>query len=111
MNRLVYFVLQELIMSRNQTIRFDITSRTLAGNLVYEATASIPGFAPVPVSKIENGSTQFTTRSSITSTCNNRATSLGLKPVLRFSNTVATCTSGAKTKIATKNVRRTKVSR
>jgi hypothetical protein len=86
------FVLQEFIMSRNQTIRFDITSRTQAGSLVYEATALIPGFSPVPVSKIENGSTQFTTRSSVTAACNNRAISLGLKPTIRFSTTDATST-------------------
>jgi hypothetical protein len=93
-------------MSRNQTIRFDITSRTLAGSLVYEATALIPGFAPVPVSKIENGSTQFTTRSSVTTTCNNRAISLGLKPLLRFSNTstATTSTSNVSSKVKTKNV-------
>lgn len=70
-------------MSRSRSLRFDVTTRTLSGNTVYEAVALIPGFAPVAVEKIEGG-TQFSTRSAVTLTCQNRATALGMTPVIRY---------------------------
>ncbi len=90
-------------MSRSQPIRFEITSRSLNNAVVYEAVAVIPGFGPAPVEKIEGG-TQFSTRSAVTFACNNRAASLGLTPVINYTesttgtaNTATTTTTNRKT--------------
>ena len=71
-------------MSTQQTLRFDVTAKVQNGNTVYEAVARIPGFRPTAVEKIENGCTQFSTRSAITAGCNNRAVSLGMTPVIKY---------------------------
>lgn len=81
-------------MSRSRSLRFNVTSKTQSGNTVYEAVALIPGFAPAAVEKIEGG-TQFSTRSAVTLTCTNRATALGMTPVIRFNTPVVNTTSVA----------------
>lgn len=80
-------------MATTQQLRFDVTSRTQSGNTVYEAVARIPGFKPASVQKIENGCTLFSTRSSVTAACKNRASSLGMTPVIRYAATTASTTS------------------
>jgi len=71
-------------MAKVQPLRFDIITKTQNGTTIYEATANIPGFRPSYVEKIENGCTQFSTRSSIIAACRNRAATLGLAPVVQF---------------------------
>lgn len=71
-------------MATAPQLRFDVTSRTQNGNTVYEAVARIPGFKPASVQKIENGCTVFSTRSSVTAACKNRASSLGMTPLIRY---------------------------
>jgi hypothetical protein len=79
-------------MGRSKPIRFEITSRNVNNSTVYEAVATIPGFGPAPVEKIEGGTT-FSTRSAVTYACNNRAASLGLTPVINYTESAATTTA------------------
>jgi hypothetical protein len=94
-------------MSRSQSIRFEITPRTLNGSTVYEAVALIPGFGPAAVEKIEGG-TQFSTRSAVTYTCNNRATSLGMTSVISYTDapTATATTETTRTNTSRKTVNR-----
>ena len=91
-------------MSRSQ-LRFEITSRSINNTMVYEAVAIIPGFGPAPVEKIEGGN-QFSTKSAVTYACNNRAASLGLTPVISYTEGT-TETTTTKTTASRKTVART----
>ena len=75
-------------------ISFNVTSKTVNGAQVYQAVATIPGLAPTVVEKIEGGNT-FSTRSSVTSACNNRAALFGMKPLIKYSVAATTTTSSA----------------
>jgi len=85
-------------MANTQQLRFDVTARTASGNTVYEAVARIPGFRPASVQKIENGATVFNTRSAITAACKNRASSLGMTAVIRYSGTPVAVRTATKTR-------------
>lgn len=86
-------------MAKPQSLRFDVTAKVLSGTTVYEAVARIPGFRPVSVEKIEDGCTRFSTRSAITAVCNNRAVSLGMTPVIRYTNEAATTAVAPKARL------------
>jgi hypothetical protein len=106
--KLVTFLFQRrLLMSTQQTLRFDVTAKVQNGNTVYEAVARIPGFRPTAVEKIENGCTQFSTRSAITVGCNNRAVSLGMTPVIKYAVPAST-PAKASTTTTTTPVQRSK---
>ncbi len=85
-------------MAKSQSLRFDVTAKVQNGSTIYEAVARIPGFRPVSVEKIEDGCTRFSTKSAITAVCNNRAVSLGMTPVIRFTNEAVSATATSKTK-------------
>lgn len=102
------FSLQEiLVMAKSQSLRFDVTARVQNGSTVYEAVASIPGFRPVSVEKIEDGCTRFSTKSAITAVCNNRAVSLGMTPVIRYANETVSATTTSKPKTPSRSRTRT----
>jgi hypothetical protein len=84
-------------MAKTSPLRFDVTSRTQNGSTVYEAVASIPGFRPVAVEKIEDGTTKFNTRSAITYVCKNRAAALGMTALIRYSATTPAVTAATTT--------------
>lgn len=71
-------------MAKSNPLRFDVTAKTVNGNTYYEAVANIPGFSNATVTKIEDGTNRFSTRSAITAACNNRASSLGMTAVIRY---------------------------
>jgi hypothetical protein len=99
-------------MSTPQTLRFDVTARVQNGTTVYEAVARIPGFRPAAVQKIEDGCTQFRTRSAITAVCNNRAVSLGMTPAIKYVSTPVVASKTASVKTTTRpsaKARKTKV--
>lgn len=79
------------------SIRFRVTTKLQANIEIYEAVAEIPGFKPTKVTR-QDGNTAFTTRSSLTKACRDRATSLKRVPIFDFGN----LSTATKTKITQK---------
>lgn len=71
-------------------IRFKVTTKLKDNSEVYEATANIPGFQPTKVVRTD-GSTVFTTRSSLTKACRDRAAQYKRTPVFDY-GTISTTT-------------------
>lgn len=78
----------------SNSIRFKISVRQNNSADAYEAVAEISGFKPTKVTR-QDGTTVFTTRSSITKVCRDRAAALRLTPVFDF----GTLSTTAKTKL------------
>jgi hypothetical protein len=87
-------------MAKSNPLRFDVTTKTVNGNTFYEAVANIPGFSNANVTKIEDGTNRFSTRSAITSACNNRASSLGMTAVIRYAGEQMATPAGSTTTAA-----------
>lgn len=100
-------------MAKGNPLRFNVTAKTANGATYYEAVANIPGFSNTNVTKIEDGTSRFNTRSSITVACNNRALSLGMTPVIRYSDSTSTTptTAVSVTGTQTKNRRKARASK
>lgn len=69
--------------SSSNSIRYRIVTRLDGSNEVYEATAEISGFKATKVVR-NDGTTVFTTRSSLMKACRDRANSLKRLPVFDF---------------------------
>lgn len=89
-------------MAKSNPLRFDVTAKTVNGNTYYEAVANIPGFSNASVTKIEDGTNRFSTRSAITSACNNRASSLGMTAVIRYAGEKQATSAAAPAPVATR---------
>ena len=64
-------------------IRFKVSTKLQQNSEIYEAVAEIPGFRPTKVAR-NDGSTVFTTKSSLTKACRDRAAVLKRTPVFDF---------------------------
>ena len=69
----------------SNAIRFKISTKVQNSNEIYEAVAEIPGFRPTKVTRTD-GSTIFTTKSSLTKACKDRAATFKRTPVFDFGN-------------------------
>jgi hypothetical protein len=66
-------------MSNELTVK--VTEREKDGSQWFEATVSIEGLRPTKLARKSDGSTKFTTRSSVTSAAKRLATTLGFQGV------------------------------
>jgi len=64
-------------------IRFKVSTKLQQNSEIYEAVAEIPGFRPTKVAR-NDGSTVFTTKSSLTKACRDRAAVLKRTPIFDF---------------------------